>query len=152
MHDSGSTWLGRAVKLGVLVALVMLLAGRVRGFSLASLVTGDERPAVFSELTLDAAIAKPGALVVADYFAPWCGPCRRMDQTTWRDPSVGAWLDAHATAVQVNIDRDAASAARAEVRSIPTIIVFRDGRELARRSGYVESGELVRWLESVRDR
>lgn len=147
-HESGS-WVARAFKLALLVALVMLLAGRVRGYSLTQILTGDTVPPVFSGSSLKSAMSTRGQLVVVDFAAPWCGACREMDSQTWRDPSLQQWIEHNATAVQVNIDRDAGAADIADIRSIPTVVVYRDGRELGRRSGIVPPAELQQWLESL---
>lgn len=137
------------LKLGLLVALVMFAAAKVKGIPLASLFAGDERPALFSDIPLDDALQTSDRLVIIDYSAPWCGPCRQMDQITWRNADLQQWVQANALAVQVNIDREPGAADLADVRSIPTVLVYRNGQLLSRRSGIVQADDLQRWLEAL---
>ena len=84
--------------------------------------------------------------VLVDFWAPWCGPCRMMAPTLERA------AQERATTLQVakiNTDEQQELAGRFNIRSIPTLILFRNGRELARQSGALDGGTLARWLDSA---
>ena len=81
---------------------------------------------------------------LVDFWAPWCGPCHMMAPALERTAAV------RATALRVskvNIDEQPQLAARFGIRSIPTLILFREGRELARQTGAVDAASLARWLD-----
>jgi len=82
--------------------------------------------------------------VLVDFWAPWCGPCRAMAPVLERTAA------ARASSVQVakiNTDEQQELAGRFNIRSIPTLILFQGGREVARQSGAVDSATLGRWLD-----
>ena len=84
--------------------------------------------------------------VLVDFWAPWCGPCHMMA------PVLDRTAHERATTLQVakiNTDEQQELAGRFGIRSIPTLILFRDGREIARQSGAVDGGTLTRWLDST---
>jgi len=142
--------LPRATVAPLLLALLALAGGL--GGALGGCTEPAAAPAVFSALPYEQAAAQAQSirrLLLVDATASWCGPCQKMEQTTWRDPQVVTWLADHVVAVQVDVDRDAARARELGIEVMPTLIVFRDGKEVARRRGYAAPGELLAWLEPL---
>lgn len=84
--------------------------------------------------------------VVVDFWAPWCGPCRTMGPEFEK---AATELEPGFRLARVNTEEAQAVAGRHGIRSIPTMIVFRDGREVARHSGAVPAAEIVRWVNGV---
>ncbi len=87
--------------------------------------------------------------VLVDFWAPWCGPCRMMA------PVLDKLAQQRATRLQVaklNTDEQPDIAGRFNIRSIPTLILFRDGREIGRQSGAVNGSALERWLDTALQR
>lgn len=83
---------------------------------------------------------------LVDFWAPWCGPCRMMAPVLDRIATQRATT---LRVAKVNTDEQPVLAGRFGIRSIPTLIAFRGGRELARQSGAVDAAALARWLDST---
>jgi len=94
----------------------------------------------------DELIRQPGIAVV-DFWAPWCGPCKLME------PILGEisleWADRGVRVVKVNVDEAQELAASFEIRSIPTLVLFRDGEPLFEMVGLVPKPVLERELGEV---
>lgn len=111
---------------------------------------------VFSDYTLSQAkevAQKDGKLLLVDFTASWCPPCKRMESTTWADASVQSWIKENAIAIQIDVDKDEKSASALKVEAMPTVVLFtpKGGtNEFGRQVGYMSSSELLQWLEGAK--
>jgi thioredoxin len=82
--------------------------------------------------------------VLVDLWAAWCGPCRMIAPVI---DELASEMAGRARFAKLNIDQNPATASRFQIRSIPTLLIFKDGREVDRIVGVHPKGELVRKLE-----
>ncbi len=83
--------------------------------------------------------------VVVDFWADWCGPCKMMAPAFEQTASE---LGPHIRLAKLNTEQNQALASRYNIRSIPTLIVFKKGRELSRQSGAMSKQQLLQWLRT----
>jgi thioredoxin 2 len=84
--------------------------------------------------------------VLVDLWAPWCGPCRIVEPGVER--AAGS-LAGRLKVVKVNVDQAPRTAERLGVQGIPTLLLLRHGREVARQVGAVPPPALLRWAEEA---
>ena len=87
---------------------------------------------------------KGSNLVVVDFWAPWCGPCKRMDSTLKEAiEEVGPKI----LVCKVNIDDHSTLAADYRVASIPTFVLFSKGKEMDKKVGSMNKEDFVQWIQ-----
>jgi thioredoxin 1 len=84
--------------------------------------------------------------VVVDFWAEWCGPCRMIAPAL---EEIATEMDGKVAVMKLNIDENANTAIRYGVRSIPTLILFKDGQPAAMKVGAAPKSDLSNWIKSA---
>jgi thiol:disulfide interchange protein DsbD len=108
-------------------------------------------PPGWLEQDLESALAQAkatGRPVLVDIYADWCAQCKELDEKTWPDPQVAAWIQDHAVAVRIDTyqkRRDLAP--RLRILSYPTVLLLDgEGKEQRRILGFQDPAAMLRFL------
>jgi thioredoxin len=106
----------------------------------------DTRPRTVTDATFSAEVEHSPIPVVLDLWAEWCGPCRMVAPVI---DELATEMAGRLRFAKLNIDENPATAARFNVRSIPTLLVFKEGKEVDRIVGVQPKSAMARRLEKV---
>jgi thioredoxin 2 len=95
--------------------------------------------------SFDTFLSRNDIPILVDFWAPWCGPCLAMAPAFEEAASI---LEPGVRLAKLNTEEEQMIGSRLGIRSIPTMILFQGGKEIARQSGAMMAGDIVRWAQS----
>lgn len=97
-----------------------------------------------TDATFDAEVLKSDHPVLVDFWADWCGPCKMIGPVL---EEIAAELEGQITIAKVNVDENPESPGKYGIRSIPTLILFKNGQIVSTKVGSVPKAALQTWIK-----
>jgi thioredoxin 2 len=106
----------------------------------------DGKPIAIDDARFERFVTRNELPVVVDFWAAWCGPCRAMAP---QFEQAASRLKGEAILAKVDSDASPQASSRFGIRSIPTLVLFRDGKEIKRQAGAVQAAQIVSWVQAA---
>ncbi|MEW5788521.1 MAG: thioredoxin TrxC [Pseudomonadota bacterium] len=105
----------------------------------------EAHPVALTQADFDRHVQRNDIPVLVDFWAPWCGPCKMMAP---QFQQAAGLLEPRVRVAKVDTEAEQALGARHGIRSIPTLALFKGGREIARQAGAMDARSIVAWVNS----
>ena len=100
----------------------------------------------FTDQNFETEVTKSDIPVVVDFWAEWCGPCRMIGPAL---EEISNEMGGKVKIAKVNVDENPGIASQFGIRSIPTLMLFKDGKLAGQKVGAAPKGDLAKWIQQT---